>query len=77
MAGGLCYSTSRAGVGSFPDPGRRRRSRASLDLQPPVGPNGHFVSSRREKTPHVFQLAHESQNVVGKLILTHKEGHFL
>lgn len=35
----------------------------SLDLQPPVAPNGHFVSSRREKTPRVL---HGSQNAVGK-----------
>lgn len=62
--------------GEFPRPRAEEakpRSSASLDLQPPVAPNGHFVSSRREKTPHVLQLVHESQNRVGKLTLTHKE----
>lgn len=38
------------------------RGGAGLDLQPPVGPNGHFVSSRREKTLDVFHFILEGQN---------------
>lgn len=62
--------------GEFPRPRVeevKERGSAGLDLQPPVGPNGHFVSGRPEKTPHVFQLVHESQKIAGKLLLIHKE----